>query len=463
MFKVITRFAPSPTGYMHLGNIRTALFCWLFARKYNGKFLLRIDDTDRHRYSKKYVNNIFDSLNWLGLNYDGDVIFQSRRYARYKFFLDFLLHTGKAYKCYCTKERLDKLKEYQLSNKLKLMYDGFCKDKTIFSDRSDFVIRFVSNIVGYTEFDDIIRGKIRISNEELDDFIIAKDSYNPTYNFASCIDDIDYSITYIIRGEDHISNTQKQIALFQAFDKIIPKFAHLPMILDQDKKKLSKRDNSLYIDFYKKNGFLPMAVLNYIVRLGWGYKNLEIFSLLDMIKYFDVNDVSSSSSCINMDKLMWLNKHYIQNSTLKQLYFFSLPILKSFKFDYFFSPSITKLLEFNKGKFFTLYDIFDKNSYLYTTDIIDNLSKLSYDYYNLIINFFYDLKKSFYIWTSLNIKIHIDYFIKENLIIFSDFSFILRTVLVGVNVSTPLYELIFLSGKILILKKIINTLRKVGL
>ncbi|HIH2762227.1 MAG TPA: glutamate--tRNA ligase [Candidatus Azoamicus sp.] len=177
---------------------------------------------------------------------------------------------------------------------------------------NNFVIRFVTQSFGYTEFDDLIRGKIEIPNSELDDFIISKNGYDVTYNFASCIDDIDFGITHIIRGEDHISNTQKQIILIKSFDKIVPFFAHLPMILDSNKKKISKRDNSIYIDFYKKSGFLPMAVLNYIVRLGWGYKDKEIFTLQDMIKFFDVKDVSKSSSCINIDKLMWLNKYYIQ-------------------------------------------------------------------------------------------------------------------------------------------------------
>ncbi|HIH2763505.1 MAG TPA: glutamate--tRNA ligase [Candidatus Azoamicus sp.] len=393
MFKVITRFAPSPTGYIHLGNIRTALFCWLFTRKYNGNFFLRIDDTDRKRYLKKYVNNIFDSLKWLGIKYDGDPIFQSERYLRYKSFLDDLLISGKAYKCYCTKERLDELKNFQMLNKSKLMYDGFCRNKNNFNGKN-FVIRFLVNSYGFTEFDDLIRGNIKISNNELDDFIISKNRYDVTYNFASCIDDIDFNITHIIRGEDHISNTQKQIILIKSFNKNIPKFAHLPMILDSNKKKISKRDNSIYIDFYKKSGFLPMAVLNYIVRLGWGYKDKEIFTLQDMIKFFDIQDVSKLSSCVNIEKLMWLNKHYIQSCSLKDLYNFSIPVFKLFKFNYKFGPSIINLIEFNKSKFYTLYDIFCKNSYFYSLNLGESsLLKLDVDALKVILNYYYDLKE----------------------------------------------------------------------
>lgn len=463
MFKVITRFAPSPTGYIHLGNIRTALFCWLFARKHCGNFFLRIDDTDHNRYSKKYVNNIFDSLNWLGINYDGNAIFQSERYSRYKFFLDQLIASRKAYRCYCTKERLSELKEVQILNKSKLMYDGCCRKNT-FSAHDSFVIRFIVDSCGYTEFDDLIRGKIKIPNNELDDFILSKNGYDVTYNFASCIDDIDFGITHIIRGEDHISNTQKQIMLFKSFNKIIPDFAHLPMILDSNKKKISKRDNSIYIDFYKKKGFLPMSVLNYIVRLGWGYKDKEVFSLQNMIDFFDIKDVSKSASCINMDKLMWLNKYYIQRSSLKELYYFSMPVLKLFKFNYDFGPNIIKLIEFNKSKFYTLYDIFDKNSYFYSIYVDDViLSKLDVGFLKFILKFYYDLKKSFYSWNISNIKLHINYFIKEHSMFFSDFAVSLRLIITGVNLSMSVYELIFLSGKILILKKIINTIRKVGL
>lgn len=199
-------------------------------------------------------------------------------------FLDYLLTTGQAYKCYCTKERLNLLRDTQILSKSKFLYDGWCKNN-ISSNNNSFVIRFVSNTSGVVEFDDLIRGKIEIPNSELDDFIISKNGYDVTYNFASCIDDIDFGITHIIRGEDHISNTQKQIILIKSFGKSVPIFAHLPMILDSNKKKISKRDNSIYIDFYRKSGFLPVSVINYIVRLGWGYKDKEVFNLQDMIKF----------------------------------------------------------------------------------------------------------------------------------------------------------------------------------
>lgn len=463
MDKIITRFAPSPTGYIHFGNIRTAFFCWLFARKNCGKFLLRIDDTDDKRYKEKYVNNILDILNWLGISYDGELIFQSDRYSIYESYLNYLVNIGKAYKCYCSKERLEVLKNNQVLNKSKIMYDGFCKNKSVFFKSDDFVIRFLVNLDGFTEFNDLIRGIIKIPNKELDDFIISK-KYKPTYNFATAIDDIEFGITDVIRGEDHISNTQKQILIIKSFDRNFPRFAHLPMILDADRKKISKRDSSIYMNYYINRGFLPMAILNYVIKLGWGYKNVEVFSLDDMIKYFDIKNVSKASSCLDLNKLLSLNKYYIQNTNLSRLFYLSIPVLKHFHFDYFYGPSIIKLLEFNKNKFSTLYDLFDSNSYYYSLSICENLfDYLSTSALYLIKNFYFDLKKSFYFWTICNIKNHIDFFVRENNMLFSDLAFPLRFIITGKQSSNSLYDLIFLCGRILLLKKIINTLKKVGL
>lgn len=324
--KIITRFAPSPTGLIHIGNIRTALFNWLYAKKMNGVFLIRIDDTDVQRNLKKYTDNIFYVLNWLGIKSNEKIIFQSKNYSNYKDILQKLINENKAYKCFCSKERLDKLKNYQIEKKKNIKYDRFCKENKLLSNNGDFVIRFFNNDYGFTEFDDQIKGKISISNSEFDDFILAKNNFMPTYNLASVVDDINNGVTDIIRGEDHISNTPKQINLMKALNSKIPRFAHLPMILDEQKKLLSKRNKASDIMFYKKEGFLSEAVLNYIIKLGWSYKDKEIFSLDEMINLFDIKNINKSKSIINIKKLIWLNRYYIKNKTIKYIKNYFLPI-----------------------------------------------------------------------------------------------------------------------------------------
>ena len=314
--KIITRFAPSPTGFIHLGNVRTALFNWLYAKKKNGIFLIRIDDTDDKRNSKIYIDNIFYILNWLNIKSEKKIIYQSKNYDVYKKIIENLINENKAYKCYCSKERLLKIKIQNLNNKKKIEYDRFCKNNDQKNKSENFVIRFFNNYNDIVEFDDLIKGKIKISNLELDDFIIAKNNFIPTYNFASVVDDINYNISDIIRGEDHISNTPKQINIMRALNAKIPRFAHLPMILDENKNKLSKRDKTSNMMYYKKEGFLSEAIINYIIKLGWSYKDKEIFSINEMIKFFDIKNINSSTSIINNKKLIWLNKYYIKNSTI---------------------------------------------------------------------------------------------------------------------------------------------------
>jgi len=345
-----TRFAPSPTGYVHIGNIRTALFSWLYAKKYNGKFLIRIDDTDKNRNSNIYINDILKITKWLNINSDETITFQSKNYTRYKTVLEKLIKENYAYKCFCKKERLDKLKLDQIKNKLNPKYDEYCKQKNNDSNNSDFVIRFNNPKTNYVEFEDAVRGNICISNSEMDDFIIAKNNFMPTYNFASAIDDIDLKITHIIRGDDHISNTPKQINIMNALNFKIPSFSHLPMILDEKKNLLSKRDKTTYMDYYKINGFLPIAILNYIIRLGWSYENKEIFSLNDMINLFTLENINKSPSMTDINKLNWLNKYYMKNLSTRTLLFYFLPIEKKFSLNYNIGPSMKQLIEINKHR-----------------------------------------------------------------------------------------------------------------
>lgn len=461
---IITRFAPSPTGYLHFGNIRTALFTWLFARKNSGIFYLRIDDTDRDRSLIKYVNNILDTLKWLNINFDGKLIFQSKNLNIYKNFLDILLTNGYAYKCFCSKDRLSELKKKQVKNKLKIEYDGFCKNKQTFNLNS-YIIRFNNKFSGCIKFNDLVKGEILFNNNEFDDFIIAKENYFPTYNFASVVDDIYYNVSHIIRGDDHVSNTAKQINLINAFGKIVPKFAHLPMILDEKKNVLSKRDNRLYINYYRDNGFLPEAILNYIVKLGWAYKDKEIFSINEMINLFSFKNVSQSASCINYDKLVWLNKYYIKVSSFEHLFKHFLNIEKKFKLNYLVGPSIKKLISFYRFRVNNLKELILDNLSLYVDDIFIDLNNcsffLSLDNKIIILKFFNFLKYEKFFWSLNNIKYYINLFISFNDIFIKDFFSILRLIIRGSLSSISVYETLFLSGRILILKKIKNIIKSI--
>ncbi|OGT41461.1 MAG: glutamate--tRNA ligase [Gammaproteobacteria bacterium RIFCSPHIGHO2_12_FULL_37_34] len=306
-----TRFAPSPTGYLHIGGARTALYCWLYARKMQGKFILRIEDTDRERSTAESVQAILDGLVWLGLDYDEGPYYQTQHMDRYREVIHLLLEQGKAYRCYCTKERLEKLREAQLARKEKPRYDALCRNLTTTQEDS-FVIRFKNPTDGIVEFNDLIRGKLSFANTELDDLIIARSDGMPTYNFTVVVDDWDMKITHVIRGDDHINNTPRQINILRALGATLPHYAHVPMILGSDGKRLSKRHGAVSVLQYREEGFLPAALINYLVRLGWSHGNQEIFSIEELIHYFDVTDINRAPAAFNQEKLMWLNQHYIK-------------------------------------------------------------------------------------------------------------------------------------------------------
>lgn len=308
--KVRTRFAPSPTGFLHVGGVRTALYSWLYARHHQGEFVLRIEDTDKERSTEASVQAILQGMDWMGLNYDLGPFYQSQRYARYRDMADKLLAEGKAYRCYCSKERLEALRAQQLLAKEKPRYDGHCRALACLHRDEPYVIRFKNPQVGVVSFDDEVYGDIHVDNKELDDLILIRSDGHPTYNFAVVIDDWDMEITHVIRGDDHINNTPRQINLFSALQAPIPKFAHLPMILGDDGKRLSKRHGAVSVLQFQEQGFLPHALLNYLVRLGWSYGDQEIFSLQELVTHFDLKNVSRGVSSFNYEKLTWLNQHY---------------------------------------------------------------------------------------------------------------------------------------------------------
>lgn len=312
--KVKTRFAPSPTGFLHVGGARTALYSWLFAKSQGGEFVLRIEDTDLERSTQEAIDAIIEGMEWLELNWDEGPYYQTKRFDRYNGIIDEMLTDGRAYKCYCSRERLDALREGQMANGEKPRYDGKCRDAAHDHPAdAPHVIRFRNPTEGSVVFDDHVRGRIEFANTELDDLIIRRTDGAPTYNFCVVVDDWDMEITHVVRGEDHINNTPRQINIYKALNAPVPEFAHVSMILGDDGAKLSKRHGAVSVMQYRDDGYLPEALLNYLVRLGWSHGDQEIFTLDEMIKLFSLDAISKSASAFNTDKLLWLNNHYMRS------------------------------------------------------------------------------------------------------------------------------------------------------
>jgi glutamyl-tRNA synthetase len=316
---VRTRFAPSPTGYLHIGGARTALFCWLYARRHSGTFILRIEDTDRERSTQPAVQAILDGMQWLELRADEGPFYQTQRFERYRQVANQLLEDDHAYHCYCTKEELEQMRAEQLARKQKPRYDGRCRGRSAPRPGVSPVIRFKNPQNGQTVVNDLVRGLVVYDNSELDDLIIARSDGTPTYNFTVVVDDMDMRITHVIRGDDHLNNTPRQINIFRALGAQPPQYAHLPMILGPDGAKLSKRHGAVSVMQYREDGYLPEALINYLVRLGWSHGDQEIFTRDEMVKYFDIKDVNKSASAINPEKLLWLNQHYIKSCDPQKL------------------------------------------------------------------------------------------------------------------------------------------------
>jgi glutamyl-tRNA synthetase len=321
---VVTRFAPSPTGYLHIGGARTALFSWAYAKRHQGQFILRIEDTDIERSTPEAVKAIMDGMTWLHLNYDEGPIYQTKRMATYKTYIDQLLKEDKAYLCYSSKEELEVLRESQMKAGLKPKYDGKWRPESGKSlpptpENIQPVVRFKNPTSGVVTWHDLVKGEITIANEELDDLVIARGDGTPTYNFCVVIDDWEMKVTHVIRGDDHINNTPRQINLLKALNANIPAYAHLSMILGDDGQKLSKRHGAVSVMQYFDQGYLPEAILNYLARLGWSHGDDEIFSMTDFCQWFDLDHITSSSAQFNTEKLDWLNSHYIKTLPLDRI------------------------------------------------------------------------------------------------------------------------------------------------
>jgi glutamyl-tRNA synthetase len=310
-----TRFAPSPTGLLHIGGVRTALFSWLYARRHNGVFILRIEDTDRERSTDEATQVILDGMEWLGLGADEGPFYQTRRMDRYREVIGEFMKAGHAYHCYCSKEELEEMRNKQLAAKQKPRYDGTCRNRSEPRPGVSPVVRFKNPVEGSVVVEDVIHGNVVFDNMELDDLIIARSDGTPTYNFCVVVDDSDMKCTHVIRGDDHLNNTPRQINMLKALGAPIPVYGHVPMILGQDGAKLSKRHGAVSVLQYREEGFLPEALLNYLVRLGWSHGDQEVFSMQEMTQLFDIKDVNKSASAFNPDKLLWLNQQHIMRST----------------------------------------------------------------------------------------------------------------------------------------------------
>jgi glutamyl-tRNA synthetase len=307
-----TRFAPSPTGYLHVGGARTALYSWLYAKKTGGKFVLRIEDTDLERSTQESVDAILDGMNWLNLDWDEGPIFQTHRFDRYKEVINQLIESGNAYRCYCTQEEVEAMREAARAKGEREKYNGMWRERTDWPEDKPYVIRFKNPLTGSVVINDLVKGDIEINNEELDDLIIARSDGSPTYNLTVVVDDWDMGMTHVIRGDDHINNTPRQINILKALGAPIPAYAHIPMILGDDGKRLSKRHGAVSVIQYRDEGYLPEALLNYLVRLGWSHGDQELFTIEEMKQLFDLTGCNRAPSAFNTDKLIWVNQHYMK-------------------------------------------------------------------------------------------------------------------------------------------------------
>lgn len=454
--KIKTRFSPSPTGMLHAGGARTALYNWLFAKNHGGKFILRIEDTDVKRSKKKYINNIIDSMSWLNIKWDEGPYFQTERTERYQLMIKKMLNSGLAYKCFCSEKRLKILRNQQIILGKKPKYDRFClKNKN--NSNNSYVVRFRNSLTGLVSFYDKIRGLITFDNSELDDLIIQRSNGVPTYNFCVVIDDSDMKITHIIRGEEHINNTPRQINIFKAIGANVPIYAHVSTILDESGKKLSKRFESTSIMQYREDGYLPEAIINHLVRLGWSYGNQEIFSINDMQKLFDINHISKSSCVFNTKKLQWLNRFYINTLSddiiLNKLQMY----LKQEKITVNKDIPLIKVINLLKKHCKTLKEMSNLCRYFYE-DIKEFDLQISKKYLNTTtskqLKIFFNKINNIGNWTLQNIEnifqeIIIELNLKKNYVCIP-----IRIAITGLLHSPELYKTLEMLGKKRILKKI---------
>ena len=358
---IVTRFPPSPTGDLHIGSARTALYNWLYARRHGGRMVLRMEDTDRERSTQAAVDVILQGMAWLGLDYDEGPFYQTQRFERYREVVGDLLARGKAYHCYCSRERLDELRARQMAAKNKPRYDGHCRDHPNPDNGKPPVVRLRTPLEGAVAIDDRVRGTVTIQNSELDDLIIARSDGSPTYHLSVVVDDIDMGITHVLRGDDHLNNTPRQIHILEAIGAERPVYAHIPMINGSDGKKLSKRHGAVSVLSYRDDGILPQALLNYLARLGWSYGDQEIFSEAEMIAAFDIDDINKSAAAFDLDKLLWVNQHYIAHLPLPELVSHATPYFVQAGLDVSDAAQLAAVVDAQRTRARTLVEMADKS------------------------------------------------------------------------------------------------------
>lgn len=461
MDSVITRFPPSPTGTLHIGGARTALFNYLFARHHGGKFILRLEDTDQVRSTEESIKVILDAMEWLGLEWDEGPYYQTKRLDIYREYLQKLLDRGHAYYCECTPEELDQRRQEALAAGRKPKYDGRCRDRGL-GPGPNRVIRFRCPSGGATVLKDLIKGPILFDNNELDDLVLERSDGIPTYNFAVVIDDITMNITHVIRGDDHVPNTPRQILIYQALDVPLPHFAHVPMILGQDRQRLSKRHGATSVMAYKEMGYLPEALINYLVRLGWSHGDQEIFSREELIEKFTLDSVGKSPSVFDPEKLLWLNSHYIKARSSESLVAPLKPFLSERHYpekpDSYLRKAIATLQPRSRTlaemadamKFYMVdkidYDPVAAKKHL-TPDIAEPLEKLVSTLSSLEVFDELNLEKSFQaVVTELGIKL-------------GKIAQPVRVALTGLTVSPGLFEIIDILGKETVLSRLSDALQ----
>ena len=459
---VATRFAPSPTGPLHIGGVRTALFNWLFSKNNKGKFYLRIEDTDKERSKEEYKKQIIDSLNWIGINHDDKEYIQSKNINKHKEIAEELLKKGFAYKCYCSEEEIKEQKEKCKKKGIPYVYNRKWRDSKDLKIPKNIkpVIRFKSKISGNSVIQDLVQGEVNIANSTIEDFVILRQNGTPTYQLSAVVDDHLMKISHVIRGDDHKINTFKQKQIYEALKWIVPKFAHIPLIHSEKGSKLSKRDKASTVDDYIKIGILSDALRNYLLRLGWAHKDKEIFNLNESIKFFDLKGIGKSPSKLDMSRILSINEYYIKNMDEKELFNFLKIYSQKFKkkIDVSRENSIIKSINFLKNKAKTLEDIYNNSQYILKDDIkistedaklLDGVAK------NIIKDFLVEFEKMTKI-TKDNLEKTVNDLIGKHKINFKGIGQPLRIVLTGSKFGPGIYNIILSLGKDVVIKRLEN-------
>ncbi len=454
--KVRLRFAPSPTGHLHIGGARTALFNWLYACQQKGTFVLRIEDTDRERSTEEYVHSIMEGLEWLRLDWDEGPYHQIDRMDLYKSYIDKLLSEGKAYKCFCTSEELEERRKVLSAAGQKPKYDGRCRDADQNQDKK-YCVRFLTQSHGTTTFQDLIKGEVSFENSELDDLVIQRTDGTPTYNFCVVIDDSLMRITHIIRGDDHLNNTPRQILLYKAMGFIPALFGHLPMILGQDKTRLSKRHGATSVLAYREMGFLPDALLNFLARIGWSHGDQEIFSREELIEKFSFSNVGKAGGVFNQEKLLWLNAHYLKNTDDKTLAVLVTPYLEKDGFAVITNEDLYQAIRIVKERSRTVLELADSLRFFLSDEVVIDESLQTKFLTETTMQLLNEIKNRLEKISSFNegtAKEAIEGFITEKGLKLKDVAQPLRVSLTGSTVSPGIFEVMALLGKDRVLKRL---------